>query len=121
MADPFIKATRRAMRRVGDDMMLIDIEGIETPVKGIKDDPETFAIFESKYGKAHSDLTASESIVTLLSETGVEKGWRLRIANNLYRVAKKPLDDVCGLCHCYVQLDTQEPDSNVSSEYGQFN
>lgn len=121
MVNPFIKASRRALRRVGDDMVLIDAQGSETPVKGLLDDPEALAVFESKLGTVNTDMVSTDFVITLSSEYPVAKGWLIRHAQTLYRVARKPLDDGNGLYHCCVEIDTQRTQRNVKSEYGQFN
>lgn len=119
MASPFAKATRRIMRRVGDESVLIDDDLNEHAARVILDDPESLIAFQAKRGPIDSQATNIAHLATVQCDAIPHKEWQLQHQGALYRLSEKPLDDGEGLYYCQVAPVTNKS-TKSASQYGKF-
>ncbi|MCF6459047.1 hypothetical protein [Pseudoalteromonas sp. MMG024] len=119
MSSPFAKATRRIMRRVADESVLIDDDLNEHAARVILDDPESLIAFQAKGGTIDSHATNKAHLATIQSAVVPHKEWQLKHQGTLYRLSEKPLDDGEGLYYCQVAPVTNKS-TKSASQYGKF-
>lgn len=115
MRDPFQKASRRIVRRLGKPVTMVTVNGVRLEMKGVFDHPEHEVITKGKRGGL--TLKADVPTLTVLGSECPELNKELRIfvdEREYYPVPSKSFDDGAG-CMVIVLADPV-PDQNYEDE-----